>query len=268
MGRWANKVVVVAGGSTGLGFAVAREFGQRGAIPILLSRAPQNLTRAVEALRAAGIAAESQAVDVLDETALQAVVTTLHQRHGGIDVLVNAVGRSTRIELDKADPGQYRELFELNVISAIHCTRACLPALQARRGHVVNIGSLSSKTAWPFLAPYTVSKFALAGYTRQLQVEGPPEVHFMLVCPGPIRRADAGQRYERGDQQMPPWAMQPGAGAQIDGLEPSYVARRIVRGCERRSLELVLSWRARLLFLISVVSPALATWILRRLSRS
>ena len=268
MGRWNNKIVVVAGGSAGLGLAVAREFGRRGALPVLLSRDSENLSRAVDLLAADSIAADRHVVDVLDETALQHVIEEVLQRRGAIDVLVNSVGRSTRIELEQTTPRDYRDLFEVNLISAVHCTRACLPAIQARGGHVVNIGSLSSKSAWPFLAPYTVSKFALAGYTQQLQVEGPGGVHFMLVCPGPIRREDAGDRYRRGGKRLPERALQPGAGAQIDGMEASYVARKIVRGCERRKLELVLSPRARLLFWISAVSPRLANWILRRLSRT
>ncbi len=266
MGRWDKKIVVVAGGSAGLGLAVAREFGRRGATPVLLSRSSDNLIQAVAVLQADAIVAESHVTDVLDEVSVKQAAAAVLAQHGGVDVLVNSVGQSTRIELEQATPRDYREFIEWNLISAVNCTRAFLPAVQARGGHIVNIGSLSSKSAWPFLAPYTVSKFALAGYTQQLQVEGPTGVHCMLVCPGPIRRPDSGQRYRQGGKRLPERALQPGAGAQIDGLDAAYVARKIVRGCERRKLELVLSWRARLLFWISTVSPRLANAIVRRLS--
>jgi short-subunit dehydrogenase len=267
MGKWQDKIVVVTGGSAGLGLAIAREFGRRGARPVLVSRNEQNLKAAADELGKDSIVADSLVADVLSDSQVQSAVDEIVRRYQRIDVLVNCVGRSTRVPVTEAAAEDYRELMEINFLSAVNCTRACMPALQQARGHVVNIGSLASKTAWPFLAPYTASKFALSGFTKQLQVEGPRQVHFMLVCPGPIQREDAGYRYDRASDQLPERALQPGAGAKVEGLLAADVARKIVRGCEKRKLELVMPWRARILFVISAISPRLANWILRRLSK-
>ncbi len=266
MAKWQDKIVVVTGGSAGLGLAIARAFGRRGARPVLISRNEQNLQIAADELGKDSIVADSLVADALDEPQVARAVDEIVRRYGKIDVLVNCVGRSTRVEVTQATTADYLELLEVNFLSAVNFTRLCLPALERASGHVVNIGSLASKTAWPFLAPYTASKFALSGFTKQLQVEGPRNVHFMLVCPGPIKRDDAGFRYDRSGNQVPERALQPGAGAKIEGLTAADVVRKIVRGCERRKLEIVMPWRARILFVILAISPRVANWILRRLS--
>jgi uncharacterized protein len=265
MPKWNDKIVAITGGSAGLGLALAKEFGRRGAKPILISRSQENLERAIAELTAEQVAGEYLIADVLNEAQIGQAIARIAQRHGRIDAWINNVGRSIRIDMAQASPEHYRELLEVNLISAITCTRLVLPHLEKTAGHLVNIGSLSSKTAWPFLAPYTTSKFALAGYTQQLRIEGPRNVHYLLACPGPIKRNDAGLRYNGGGQQLPGHALQPGAGAKIEGLSAATVARGIVRACERRRAEVVMPFRARILFAIAAFSPRLADWILRKL---
>ena len=89
-------------------------------------------------------------------------------------------------------PEQFRELLELNFIALVRCTRAAMPELLARRGHVVNIGSLAAKSAARWVGAYPASKFAVAAYSQQLRLElGGQGLHVLLVCPGPIERSGA-----------------------------------------------------------------------------
>ena len=91
---------------------------------------------------------------------------------------------------------QFQAFLDLNFFGTVRCTRAAVPRLLMTRGHVVNIGSLAAKMAASYLGAYPVSKFAVAAYTHQLRLElGPQGLHVLLVCPGPIARPDAGQRY-------------------------------------------------------------------------
>lgn len=265
MSDWKEKIVAITGGSAGLGLAIAREFGARGAKPILISRNRARLEQAVSELASLQIDAEFFVADVLVESQVAAVIGEIVSRHGRIDAWINNVGRSVRIDLAQATSAHFRELMEYNFFSAVHCTQLVVQHLEKTGGHLVNIGSLSSRTAWPFLAPYTTSKFALAGYTQQLRIEGPPNVHFLLACPGPIQRDDSGSRYQSPKQPLPGHALQPGAGARIEGLAADKVARAIVRACDRRQAEVVMPFRVRLLFVINAISPRLADWILRRL---
>ncbi len=264
MSFWKEKIVVITGGSAGLGLAIAREFGRQRATPVIISRNPANLELAIAALKQDQIDAHAIVADVLIVEQIAQAVAEIASRFGRIDVWVNNVGRSVRIDLAQATADHFRELMEVNLISAVNCTRAVLPHLERSSGHLVNIGSLSSRTAWPFLAPYTTSKFALAGFTQQLRIEGPANVHYLLACPGPIQRDDSGLRYQGATEQLPGHALQPGAGARIEGLSATKVAKGIVRACQRRRVELVMPLRVRLLFVIAAFSPRLADWVLRR----
>ena len=261
---WKDKIVVITGGSAGLGLSIAQEFGRHGAKLVIISRSRANLETAVAALKQEQIDAHPIVADVLQIEQISQAVHEIASSFGQIDVWVNNVGRSVRIDLSQATAEHYRELMEVNFISAVNCTLAVLPHLERSSGHLVNIGSLSSKTAWPFLAPYTTSKFALAGYTQQLRIEGPANVHYLLACPGPIQRDDSGLRYQGATEQLPGHALQPGAGARIEGLSAARVAQGIVRACQHRRAELVMPLRVRLLFVIAAFSPRLADWVLRR----
>jgi short-subunit dehydrogenase len=146
-------------------------------------------------------------------------------------------------------------------------TRAGLPHLLQTHGHVVHIGSLAAKTASRFLGAYPASKFPLAAYAQQLRMElGPQGLHVLLVCPGPIRRDDAGSRYDAEAGNLPPEARQPGGGVKLKGIDPDWLAHRILVACERRQAELIVPGRARLLFALSQLWPSLGDWIITRMT--
>lgn len=262
MDSWRGKIVMVTGGSAGLGKAIAFSFARREAHVVLTARDPDRLQSTCQALSEQGLSVSSMAMDVTDPIQVATGVNNIVQEFGRLDALINNVGKSTRVELQDADPDTFRDLFEVNFFSVLNCTRAALPHLVPTAGHVVNIGSLSAKTAWPFMAPYTTSKFAVAGYTHQLRVEGPSEVHYMLVCPGPIQREDAGQRYSHESSGLPQEAQMPGAGAKLRGIPPEKIADLIVKGCERRQAELIIPWKTRILFAVLAIHPKLGDWIL------
>lgn len=230
---------------------------------MLIARQADRLEQARGELKGQGIDAQTCVCDMTNWTAVEQGLGEIAANLGGIDVLVNAVGRSTRSSIEELDLTEFREMMDVNFFAALHGIKAALPSLQASGGHVVNIGSLASKTAWPFMAPYSASKFALAALTHQLRIELGPRLHAMLVCPGPIRRADAGQRYDEQAAQLPATARQPGAGARLKGICPVRLAEKIVRGCEQRKAEIIVPWKARLLFMGSAISTRMGDWLLK-----
>ncbi len=261
MSQWSQKVVAVTGGSAGLGLEIARRFVARGARVALLARNPDRLQQAVETIGGPNVI--SVQTDVTDRDQTQSAIQQVINQLGPLDVLVNNVGKSVRIDLFKTTLDDYRQFMEVNLYSAINCTEAAIESLSKTSGHVVNIGSLSSKTAWPFMAPYTTSKFALAAFNHHLRLEGPRNVHYMLVCPGPIKRDDAGVRYDDQAGELPDSARRPAAGARVRGIDPVKLADKIIRGCEKRQLELM-PFRARMIYLALAWSPRLGDWLLRR----
>jgi short-subunit dehydrogenase len=130
---------------------------------------------------------------------------------------------------------------------------------------LVNVGSLASKVAPPYMGAYPASKFALAAYTQQLRLElGNRGLHVLLVCPGPIAREDAGQRYFAAAKDIPAEALKPGVGAKLKLIDPNGLAVQIFKACERRQPELVVPGKAKLLFALAQLWPALGDRYLRR----
>ena len=267
MDQWKDKVVVVTGGSSGLGVALARQFATAGAQVVCLARGEKQLQATVKELSGVGsLDVQSVVADVTDDQSVSTAVAAIIASHGRIDVWINNVGKSLRIALAEATVADFEDLMQINFYSAVRCTRAVIDELERSGGSLINIGSLASKTAWPFVSPYSASKHALAAYHQQLRLEGPSAVNFLLVCPGPIRRADSETRYADQAAGLPDGVAKPGAGAKVKGIDPDELARRVRIACEKRKLELVMPWKARIAFALSQLSPWLGDKLLKQFS--
>lgn len=264
MDYWRGKVALITGGTAGFGAVLAREFAEQGAKVVIAARNEQRLQNVVQSLAKDDLDVSAVAADVTDQRQVDSLFASVIQQHGQLDVLVNNVGRSTRSLVQDTEPHQFQELMDINFLSVVRCTRAALPNLIDSRGHLVNIGSLSAKTVSPFLSAYAASKFAVAAYSQQLRLEGPREVHVLLVCPGPIKREDAGGRYDDQATDLPESARKPGGGARVKRICPHQLSKKIMRACVRRKPELVVPGSARLLFAVSQLWPSLGDWLLRR----
>ena len=267
MSYWQDKVALVTGGSAGLGLAIAEAFVARGAKVVVAARGAERLTAAAEKLSAAGGQAVAIPVDITRQDQVDALFDRTLERFGRLDVLVNNAGRSSRGEALATAPEDFCELLDINLIALVRCTRAAVPHLLKSKGHVVNIGSLSSKSASCYLAAYPTSKFAMAGYSQQLRLElAPRGVHVLLVCPGPIAGEERLDRFSQKVQGLPESAFKHGAGVKLKAIPPQLVARRVVSACERRKAEIVIPAKARLLFALSQLWPELGDRIIRRMT--
>ena len=88
----------------------------------------------------------------------------------------------------------------------------------------------------------------------------------LLVCPGPIARDDSGQRYDNQATELPDAANKPGAGVKLKAIPPARLAASILKACQQRRPELVIPAKAKLLFAIAQLSPAMGDWLLKRLT--
>jgi len=264
---WQGKVVLVTGGSAGLGRVIAEAFAQAGARLMLAAIAAEEVEHVAQNLRAVGHDAIGLFADVTRQDDVDALMTRTIEQFGRLDVLVNCAGRSTRGEVLATSIDRFRELLELNFFALVRCTQAAAPHLIAARGHLINIGSLAAKTVSRYLGAYPASKFPVAAYSQQLRYElGPKGVHVLLVCPGPIAREDAGRRYDDEAAGLPEQVRRPGAGVKLRGIPPEKLAAKILRYCQQRKPELVMPARARILFAISQLSPSLGDWIIHKMT--
>lgn len=268
MGYWQDKVAVVTGGSRGLGLAIARALVGEGAKVVLVARDGQQLAAAAIGLSTAINKVEWLSADLTRDDQVAAMIGEVVRLQGRIDLLVNCAGKSDRGAVTDVSAERYREFIDLNFLTAVRTTHAALPHLLKTRGHVVQIGSLAAKIVSRYLGAYAASKFPLSAYAQQLRLEmGPQGLHTLLVCPGPIRRDDAGNRYDREAAGLPAEARQPGGGVKLKGIDPEWLARRILMACQRRQAELIVPGRARLLFALAQLWPALGDWLVLKMTK-
>lgn len=262
--NWSGKGVIVTGASAGLGLAISQAAAAAGARVILAARGAEGLKAAVDAITASGGDATSICADVTRDEDVRRLAENAQERLQRIDLLVNCAGKSARGAVLDTSPDDFRASFDLNLLSTVRCTQAFVPQLIETRGHLVNIGSLAGKSAARWLGAYPAAKFALSAYTQQLRLElGPQGLHVMLVCPGPIARQQPRLRDTDRVDHVPPEARRPGGGVKTSAIDPAWLAKQILLGCERRRAELVFPRSARLLFAISQLSASLGDRLVR-----
>ncbi len=204
MSDWSGKVVVVTGGSSGLGCAIAAAFARRKARVVIAARGEEALARTAASLAQQGITVTPITADVTRQESVDALIAQTIEMFGRLDVLVNNAGRSSRRAVLDTTVEDFAALWELNLLGVVRMTRTAAPHLLATGGHLVNIGSLAGKSATRYMGAYPASKFALSAYTQQLRLElGPEGLHVLLVCPGPITRDEPrAADSERGQEDL------------------------------------------------------------------
>ncbi|MCC7083980.1 MAG: SDR family NAD(P)-dependent oxidoreductase [Pirellulales bacterium] len=264
---WTGKVAIVTGGSSGFGRSLAAAFARSGAHVVISARSYEALESAADELRRFGTQILAVPADITQNNQVESLVEHTIRHFGRLDVLVNNAGRSARGTAIDVSPEEFNQLLDLNFLGAVRCTRAAMPHLLRSRGHLVNIGSLSGKSASRYVGAYAATKFALAAYTQQLRLELSPQgVHVMLVSSGPIERRDAGQRYSDRLQGLPAQAAKPGAGVRINPINPDKLSRAILVACRRRQPELIFPAMAGLFFAVLQLFPRLGDWLVRRMT--
>ena len=184
-----EQVIVITGGSSGIGLATAQLAAHMGARVLLTSRDAVDLEQAVEQIRANGGAATFVTADVADLDAMKRVAATAVREFGTIDTWINNAGVSIYGRLEDVGLMDARRLFETNYWGVVHGTLAALPHLRARGGALINVGSVLSDTGYPLQGHYTASKHAVKGFTDSLRLEleseGAP-VAITLIQPAAI----------------------------------------------------------------------------------
>ncbi|MDA7951326.1 MAG: SDR family NAD(P)-dependent oxidoreductase [Pirellulaceae bacterium] len=261
---WQNKIVLITGGSSGLGKVLARHFLENSAQVILVARHEKGLSDAVDELQAISSKVSLLAADVTSTESVEELYDQVSKKYSRLDLLLNVAGRSTRGNALEVPVEEFQEIWDLNFLSIVRTTQTFAPLLKDSQGTIVNIGSLASKGVSPFLGAYPVSKFSVAAYSAQIRQELQPfGVHVLLVCPGPIHRSDSNSRYLKEAKGLPGDAGKPGGGIQIAGLDADRLADKILLYAKKKRAELIMPAKAKILFVLSQISPRLGDWIIK-----
>ncbi|MBC5764765.1 SDR family oxidoreductase [Ramlibacter albus] len=168
-GTVGGKVVLVTGGSSGIGLAAAHKFAEAGAITIICGRDQDKLDEACKEAKAKGYEFIAYPADIADMADCDRFVQLLVENHGGVDFLINNAGRSIRRAIESSYDRfhDYERTMQLNYFGCLRVTMGLLPGMVAKRkGHVVNISSIGVLTNAPRFSAYVASKAALDAWTR------------------------------------------------------------------------------------------------------
>ena len=180
--RLAGRRLVVTGGASGIGRAVARLFAAEGASLALLDRDARVVETAQE------IGATGFVVDITDESAVMRVIEQAGQAMSGIDGVVNAAGIMSKGLTTEVPADAWRRILEVNLTGTYIVVRSCLPWMQREpEGTIVNIASAAGLLSnAPGLTAYAASKGGVIALTRVLAAELAPQIRVNSVCPGMV----------------------------------------------------------------------------------
>lgn len=168
-GAVAGKVVLVTGGSSGIGLAAAHKFAEAGALTIICGRDQDKLDEACKEAKAKGYSFVAYPADIADMADADRFVQLVTEKHGGVDFLINNAGRSIRRAIESSYDRfhDFERTMQLNYFGCLRITMGFLPGMVAkRRGHIVNISSIGVLTNAPRFSAYVASKAALDAWTR------------------------------------------------------------------------------------------------------
>jgi NAD(P)-dependent dehydrogenase (short-subunit alcohol dehydrogenase family) len=187
-----KHVVLVTGGTKGIGRSIAEGFLAAGATVVVCGRSLPEVAPAHQ-----GREAECIACDVREADAVRALVEGIVQRHGRLDVLVHSAGGSPAVEAATVSPRFHEGVIRLNLTAALHAAQAANATMQQQAGGgvIVFIGSVSALRPSPGTAAYGAAKAAVLSLATSLAVEWAPKVRVVAVSPGLVRTEQSALHY-------------------------------------------------------------------------
>lgn len=264
-----GQVVVITGGSRGLGFLLAREFGRGGCRVAICARNDLELQRAKEELEGYGIEAMTVRCDVSDRDQVEAMVREISDRWGGVDILVNNAGIIQVGPVRSMTVADFEQAMGVMYWGVLHPTLAVLPQMRGRRsGRIVNITSIGGKVSVPHLLPYTSAKFAAVGLSEGLRAELARDgITVTTIVPGLMRTGSHINAYFKGQQDREYTWFALGASLPVVSMDAERAARQIVEAVRHGEAERVLSLPATALALFHGVFPGTTANVLGMVNR-
>lgn len=264
-----DHVVLITGGSRGLGFALAQRFIAEGCRVAICARSAEELAWAQADLKQLGGLTLALQCDVTDPAQVDAMLDTVNQTFGRIDILVNNAGIIQAGPFSEMTLADYQSAHDVMYWGTVYPTLAVLPQMRQRRsGRIVNITSIGGKIPVPHLAPYSAAKFAAVGFSEGLRVELLHEgIQVTTVVPG-LMRTGSHLRAKFKGQQSKEFSLF----SLIDNLpgfsiDAAMAAEAIVRATKRGQSEVTLTLPAKVATRVHGLLPGTTADLLGLLNR-
>jgi short-subunit dehydrogenase len=251
-----NKVVVITGGSRGLGLVLARELAARGASLGLLARDAIELARARRTIDSESLV-QLLPADVSDACQVEQAFSTTIRRFGRIDVVINNAGQILSAPFDDTTPEDFNAMLDVHFWGTLNVTRAALPHL-ARHGvgRIINICSIGARVPIPHLSAYCASKFAQAGLSavlaEELRAKG---IRVTTVLPGLMRTGSHLQAWFKGEKATEFALFSLLGGSPGTSMSAERAARLILDAAARGQADAVIPFTVRQIAKLSACFP-------------
>jgi short-subunit dehydrogenase len=266
-----GKVVVITGGSRGLGLALARRLAREGAILALLARNEAELARAKANLAEyqPGSVVVVFPCDARNESELSSTIAQIGQHLGQIDALINNAGEIVVGPLVAMNREDFERALQLHCLAPLTAVLAAQPYLrQSSVGMIINIASFGGRVAVPHLAPYCVSKFALVGLSEGLHAELAREnISVTTVAPGLMRTGSHKNALFKGNHRKEFTWFSLGAANPVISMRADHAARLILNAARRRRANLTITFPAHVMVVAHALFPNLVAGVLAVIAR-
>lgn len=199
-----GKVVLITGGSRGLGLVLARQFGEQGARVAIIARNGEELADAERDLRERGVDVLAFPADVRSQEESTSAVERVVNHFGRIDILVNNAGIISVGPLDHLTIGDFENALATHTLGPLYTMLAAIPHMRRQgEGRIANISSIGGRVAVPHLVPYSTSKFALVGLSDGMRAElAKDNIKVSTICPGLMRAGSHINAQFKGNHEV------------------------------------------------------------------
>lgn len=253
-----DKVVLITGGSRGLGLVLARHLAAEGAKLALIARDEVELLRAQRSLEHLGADVETFICDVTEDADVKRAVARVVETFGRLDVLINNAGVTQVGSLATLTDSDFQEAMAINFWGPLHMTMEALPHLRKTHdGRIINISSIGGKLPAPHMLPYSASKFALTGLSEGMRAELLDDgVKITTVCPGLMRTGSPRNATFKGRAAAKEYEWFSVADSlPIITMSAERAAKKILDAARVGQSEVVLTWYAKLATWFHAVFP-------------
>jgi short-subunit dehydrogenase len=252
-----GKVVLITGGSRGLGLVLARHLAAKGARLAICARTPDQLGEAHVELEKMGAEVMSMTVDVTDQRQVQAMIIDILEHYGRLDVLINNAGIVQVGPQENMGVNEYEQAMKANFWSALYTMLAVIPYFkQQGGGKIVNITSIGGKIAVPHLLPYTASKFALVGLSEGMHAELKKDnIVVTTIVPNLMRTGSPRNIDVKGDHEAEYAWFKLADSSPLLSQSAEVAAKDIVDAIEQGESEAILSATAKVATVLQGFAP-------------
>jgi short-subunit dehydrogenase len=248
-----DKVVIITGASSGIGYACAEYFAKKGCSVVLAARNVEKINNLQADLIKLGYNALAVKTDITQESECRNLIEATVNKYNRIDVLINNAGISMRAIFDKVELDVLKQLMNVNFWGTVFCSKYALPHLIKTQGSVIGVSSLAGLKGLPGRTGYSASKFAMHGFLETLRAENlKKKLHVMIATP------DFTASEIRKRALVANGNMQGKTPLNENKLVPAeVVAAKIYKGWKKKKRTLLLTSKGKMMYVMKFIAPTL-----------